>query len=167
LLNDCKYGHRCLDGSLELTLIRSPKSKRGEQVDLERHEFTYSYYPHAGDLAHSDVRCAAHELNALVQAIPLSRAPKQASRSVFRLSSTRVSIDTVKQSEDGKDVILRMYEAMGGRICVWLETDLPVAGMTETNLEEQPIGEMVSLDNPSFELEFGPFEIKTLRLALR
>lgn len=166
LLNDSKYGHRCVDGSLELSLIRAPKSKRGEQIDLERHEFTYSYYPHAGDLARSDVRCVAHELNAPMQPIPLSHAPKQTSRSVFRLSTTRVSIDTVKQSENGEGIVLRMYETMGGRTWVRLETDLPVTRATETNLEEQPTGEIV-LDGRSCELEFGPFEIKTIRLTLR
>jgi alpha-mannosidase len=109
----------------------------------------------------------AHELNALVQAIPLSRAPKKPSRSVFRLSSTRVSIDTVKQAEDGNDVILRMYETMGGRTRVRLETDLPVTGAIETSIEEQPIGEVMPPDKSAFELEFGPFEIKTVRLTLK
>ncbi|MDR1061765.1 MAG: glycosyl hydrolase-related protein [Clostridiales bacterium] len=70
LLNDCKYGYRAKDGSLELTLLKSATSPF-PGADKEIHEFTYSLYPHEGDFAGGAVHMQAQRLNTPLRALPL------------------------------------------------------------------------------------------------
>lgn len=82
---------------------------------------------------------------------------------MFRLSSRRVCIETVKQAETADAVVLRMYETMGGTTRVRLSTDLPVVRAWETDLEENKVSEY-RVRGSELELEFSPFEIKTVVL---
>ena len=52
LLNNCKYGYDAKGNVLRLSLLRSPEWP-DPHADEGHHEFTYSLYPHAGDLARS------------------------------------------------------------------------------------------------------------------
>jgi alpha-mannosidase len=70
LLNDCKYGYRAKDGSLELTLLKSATNPF-PGADKEIHEFTYSLYPHEGDFAAGAVHMQAQMLNTPLRALPM------------------------------------------------------------------------------------------------
>jgi alpha-mannosidase len=81
-------------------------------------------------------------------------------------SAPGVVIDTVKLAEDGTgDLVVRLYEALGGRA----ETTLTVDGVAErialTDLLERPLdGEPVA-SGPSMPLAFRPFQLRTVRLS--
>ena len=62
LLNDCKYGYRVKDNTLELCLLRSPKYP-DFYADRGKHRFVYSLLPHENALENSDVFAEAAELN--------------------------------------------------------------------------------------------------------
>ncbi len=71
-----------------------------------------------------------------------------------------VVVEAVKLADDRSgDVVVRLYEAHGGRATATLTPDFPVTAVTETDLLERPLadrGRTVSL---------RPFQILTLRLA--
>ena len=68
LLNDCKYGHSALDGSMALTLIKSG-IEPNPTTDQEEHFFTYALLPHAGDWRNGTVR-EAYCLNQPARVLP-------------------------------------------------------------------------------------------------
>ena len=161
ILNDCKYGHIINDGRIELSLLRSTKSP-DESADMGDHQFTFSYYPHFGNLESSDTLKIAHELNDPASIIPLKKLPKIEERSFYSLETCTVKLETVKPSEDGKGIILRLYETMGAND----NTVLNLEGkydIFESNLIETEF-KPFKKNTSSVELKFTPFEIKTLYL---
>ncbi len=161
ILNDCKYGHFIKDGRIELSLLRSTNSP-DETADIGKHVFIYSYYPHPCALENSDTLKIAHELNDPASIIPLKKAPKIMQRSYYSLQACSVKIETVKPSEDGKGIILRLYETMGAadRASVCFDTKFDVSESNLIETEFRHLRKNVS----SVDLKFGPYEIKTLYL---
>ncbi len=166
LLNDCKYGHDTRDNVIRLTLLRAPKTPDGTTADAgETHRFTYALYPHEGSYTNGVVR-QAYELNVPVSAVVAKgkggELPPVASS--FSLSADNVVVDCIKKAEDDDGVIVRMYEAHGCRGRCTLTTTLPVGTCHETDLMERVLREL-KIRNGKVRLTFGPFEIKTIKLA--
>lgn len=166
LLNDCKYGWDIHENVIGLSLIKSAV-RPDETADRGRHEFTYSLYPHMGSLSQSDVEKMAYNLN-----MPLLAAEKAGEQGGedyvnFGLISTEcdhVMIETVKQSEDGQAVTVRLYEYRNQSENVMnLRFAYPVKKVTETNLCEE--GEMqLSVEDNQIHFGIGGFEIKTFKV---
>lgn len=120
LLNDSKYGHSCHEGTLGISLLRSPKHPDPE-ADQGEHEFTYSLLPHEGDWRGADVDREAEALNMPLLAYVLN--PEEdgtlgTSFSPFTYSCTGtagIAIDCVKRAEHDDRLILRFHESRGGR----------------------------------------------------
>ncbi len=162
VLNDCKYGHYIRGGIVDLSLLRSPKSPDPE-ADMHEHAFTYSYYPHPEDLAHSDVLQKAHELNSPPITHPLSAVPEEREKSFFSVTAGSVVIDTVKPAYRGGGRVLRLYESMGRSCSIELKTAAEAKTAFLTNLLENEDRELEMKDG-TVSLAFTPFEIKTLLL---
>ncbi|MFW6108132.1 MAG: glycoside hydrolase family 38 C-terminal domain-containing protein, partial [bacterium] len=166
LLNDCKYGHDVHGNVMRLTLLRAPKQP-DPTADLGHHEFRYALFPHAGDHVEAATVRRGAEFNVpLRAAIVASRGGElPAATSFFAVDSPHVVLDTVKKAEDDDALIARLYEAHGGRARARLTTSLPVASAAECDLlERATAGDPVELEDGAVSLDFGPFEVKTLRL---
>jgi alpha-mannosidase len=172
LLNDCKYGGDLAGQTLRLSLLRAPASP-DPQADRGRHEFTYAFYPHAGDWRRALTVRRALELN-----VPLTAAPAPAGRrgalersvSFLSFDAENVVIDTVKQAEDSADLVVRLYEAHGSRAAGRLRLALPVKSARETDLLEKngrPLRVLPRAGAVEVPLRLRPFEIKTVVLGLR
>ena len=168
LLNDCKYGYDIHGNVMRLTLLRAPKSP-DPRADIGRHVFAYALRPHAaGHVAAGAVR-AGYAFN-----VPLrhtvaasSRGALPAARSFFSVDSAAVVVDTVKKAESSDELVVRLYEAHGGRARARLSTSLPVKSAVECDLlERKTVGRRMTPKRGGFALEFGPFEVKTLRLRI-
>jgi alpha-mannosidase len=73
-----------------------------------------------------------------------------------------VVVEAVKLAEDRSgDLVVRLYEAWGGRARTSVRVSMPVAGVVETDLLERPTGEIRADD-----VTFRPFQIRTLRFSL-
>ena len=72
-------------------------------------------------------------------------------------------IDTLKRAEDGPDLIVRLYEAHGGRGSARLRVGLPFGGATFTNLLEDRI-EPAAVDGDDVVIPYRPFQIISLAL---
>jgi len=83
------------------------------------------------------------------------------SHSFIKTESKQVILDTVKHSEDGTGLTLRMYESSGGREKIRLSLAGQVHSAHETNLlEERQAGIYVHGNKLSSLL--NPFEVKTI-----
>jgi alpha-mannosidase len=81
-----------------------------------------------------------------------------------------VVVEAVKLAEDRSgDVVVRLYESLGGRARARLRAAFPVASVAETDLLERPLPTPRALvggaDGGDVALELRPFQIVTLRLG--
>ena len=159
LLNDCKYGHDTRDNVLRITLLRGTTWPDPE-ADRGRHEFTCSLLPHAGNWTDAGTVRRAWELNVPVTTMaPVGSKPRH--RSFLQVEGAAV-VETLKPAEDGRGLILRLYEPHGARGPVSVRVP-GISRVTETNLVEAP-GEDVKVRNDRFRFPIKPFQIGTFRL---
>ncbi|MEF2977956.1 alpha-mannosidase [Subtercola sp. YIM 133946] len=152
LLNDGKYGHRAKSGLISLNLLRSPTFP-DKTADRGSHTFTYAFRPFAPD-ALTDVVRDAYRLNN-----PLLTAPDVSFGSVAWVDHPGIVVETLKPAENGRGVIVRLYESLGEPVTAALRTTLTFARASETDLIERTVAP-ADLDR----LAFTPFEIKTILL---
>lgn len=174
IVNDCKYGYSTYANSIELSLLRSPKSPDPE-ADMCTHEFTFGYLPHAGRLSDSEVLRTAHNLNSPLIIRGMASVPQVPQMSWFFLEGEHVKLETVKRSEDLSGTILRLYETCGGTRTATLHSSEGWKSVVETDLLENPASAPETSikrttirgsesEGHVIELRFRPFEIKTLLL---
>jgi alpha-mannosidase len=71
-----------------------------------------------------------------------------------------VVVEAVKLADDRSgDVVVRLYESLGGRARTSLHTSFPVHHVIETDLLERP------LSDTTVNLELRPFQVLTLRFT--
>ena len=166
LLNDCKYGYKIYENSIDMNLLRSP-TVPDPQADRGEHSFTYSLLPHSRDLVHSNVHSEASQLNQkpiiIDGFVPGNTSPTSRLRPV-ELSSDDVILEVMKKAENENSLIIRLYEYRGNSVDlnILLHTEynkLYEADLLENNLYELPV------ENDRCELKFKPFEIKTLKIT--
>lgn len=168
LLNDCKYGFSVKDNVMRMSIIRAPKSP-DDKCDIGRHTFRYALLPHVGSFQDSKIVQAGYEFN-----IPLE--PKLTSSSLpassminpsFQLNLPNVVLDTVKLAQDGSgNIILRMYEAYGGRGILKLSSKFTIRTANKSNILEDKL-EPLEIEGNTVEIEIRPFQLITILLALR
>ena len=165
LLNDCRYGYDVKENVLRLTLLRStiwpdPQADRGQ------HEFTYALLPHTGSWVEGETVRRAWELNVPARAFPVRLADGvDSSRSFISFAGTEAVLQTLKPAEDGRGLILRLYEPNGGRGDLSVSVGFPVREVLECNLVEEDAGE-VALHKGVFRVAIRPFQIRTFRLLM-
>jgi alpha-mannosidase len=159
LLNDCKYGYATHRNVMRLSLLRAPKSP-DPVADIGRHQFRYALAPHAGDFRAAGIIHAARAFNQPLLVQKTNAAPVE--KSFFQVNNPAVVIDTVKQAEDSRDIVVRLYEAHGAHSRVQFRSALPVKSVTRCNLLEEPEAKLSWRDG--VRLHLGPFEIVTLKL---
>ncbi|WP_426404869.1 alpha-mannosidase [Streptomyces sp. R-07] len=174
LVNDSTYGHDVTrdvrpDGgtttTVRLTLLRAPRFPDPD-ADQGRHRLRY------GLVIGADVPDAVREgyhLNLSERAVPGSAAVPP----LVATDSDAVVVEAVKLADDRSgDVVVRLYEAHGGRARTELTLAFPWSAVTETDLLERPLAGAVPVrpdatDGTGPRLTLRPFEIRTLRVARR
>ena len=159
LLNDCKYGHSVLDGSMALTLIKSG-IEPNPVTDQEEHFFTYALLPHAGDWRNGTVR-EAYCLNQPALSFHGGKAGSE--YSLASVAAPNVVLETVKQAEDGDGWIVRLYECDNARTETFLRWNRPAVSVEECNCIEEKKTD-VSFENGQIHFTILPYEIKTFRI---
>ncbi|RST09252.1 glycoside hydrolase family 38 C-terminal domain-containing protein [Streptomyces sp. WAC05950] len=171
LLNDSTYGHDVTrdvraDGgqttTVRLSLLRAPRYPDPE-TDQGAHTLRFSLAPGAGI---GDAVREGHALN-LPERTVRGAGPVAP---LLAVDSDAVVVEAVKLAEDrGGDVIVRLYESLGGRATATLTAGFPVAEAVESDLLERPLaGTAVAAPAPGADgavtLTLRPFQIVTLRL---
>ncbi len=159
LLNDCKYGYKILDNVLDLNLLRAP-TMPDPSADRGMHTFTYSLLPHRHEMINSVVFSEAAQLN---QPPALFTGYAGQFRRPFSLDTEEVILEVIKKAEREDAIVLRLFEPKGRKIKVNLKFDLVIQKIYEADLMENNL-KQVDLSNGNIELEFMPFEIKTIKI---
>lgn len=164
LLNDCKYGHSVREGCIELTLIKSGIEPNPD-TDNEEHVFTYSLYPHQGTWREADTQKEAADLNQPLSAVN-GGIPGE-SYGFAGVKGDSVVLETVKRSEDGDGIILRLYESRNKRVNAKVSLSCAPVMVTECNLLEEPVDEAggLMIDQDGFSFVIKPYEIKTYKVV--
>lgn len=166
ILNDCKYGYDIHENVLGLSLLKSAV-RPDETADRRMHQFTYSLYPHKGSARAADVTKAAAGLNMpllLACAYKTEGGSAYAKDSFVHTDCSHIMIDTVKQSEDQKACIVRLYEYKNQKDDrVKITFGREVNRVTETNLCEEEEKETEVTEN-GICFSIGCFEIKTFQV---
>lgn len=182
ILNDSKYGFATCGNLMRLSLLRAPKAPDAH-ADMGRHHIRWAIMPHVGPLTAESVH-TAYNFNNPMSVYALTESPKQKSdHSLFssiRLSgSDSLILDCIKRGEDdedvsrrelpgreGRSVILRMYEAMGGKSRGTIETSLPVKKIIKCNVLEDDGEVCDTYGEVKCDIELRAFEVATFRLQL-
>ena len=164
LLNDCKYGHSVREGCIELTLIKSGIEPNPD-TDNEEHVFTYSLYPHQGTWREADTQKEAADLNQPLSAV--NGGMPGESYGFAGVKGDSVVLETVKRSEDGDGIILRLYESRNKRVNAKVSLSCAPVTVTECNLLEEPVDEAggLMIDRDGFSFVIKPYEIKTYKVV--
>ena len=167
LLNDCKYGYDVKGDVLRLSLLRAttmpdPVADRGE------HRFRYALLPHGGSFPDAGVVQRAAELGIAPEARPAGPAgsgEQPATASLVTSTSPGAVVSAVKRADEGDGLVVRLYEAWGGRRRTQLRLAHPVGRAQRADLLEQPQSDVELTDPTTLDLELRPFEIVTLLLT--
>ena len=172
LVNDSTYGHDVTSGvrpdggtttTVRLSLLRAPRFPDPD-TDQGVHTFRYAFVPGA--------RIADAIREGYLINLPSRHIADAAIASVAPLltvDNEAVVTEAVKLADDQSgDVVVRLYEAHGGRASTRLTADFPVAAATVTDLLERPlagVGQLPVTGAGTVGLSFRPFEIRTIRLT--
>ena len=165
LLNDCKYGYDIRHDVMRLSLLRSPNWPDPE-ADRGIHRFRYQLLPHAGDLRPAGVIDAGYDLNVPLRAMPTTPHPghRPSVGSFLSVDTGHAVIEVVKPADGQPDgLVVRLYEAWGGRGPVTVTAPWPVGRATRTDLLERELAPVES-EGDRIHLDLRPFEIVTVKL---
>ncbi|MBQ8213883.1 MAG: alpha-mannosidase [Clostridia bacterium] len=167
LLNDCKYGHDIHGNEMVISLIKSP-TYPDPNADQGHMSCTYSLVPHAGAVDLARISSMAYALNNPMQVMPANgkRSVLPERFSVIESNKPNIICEVVKESEDGEDTILRLYENSNTKTKATLSFGFHVASVSLCDLIEKEIQEIL-LEGSQITLEFGPFEIHTLKIKTK
>lgn len=158
VLTDSKYGYSCYGGELRVSLLRSPTSPDPE-ADQGAQEFAYALMPHAGGWREAGVLAEAARFNAPVR----WTSSVSETRSFASVDDPGLVLDTVKRAEDSDAIVLRLYEARGGRGVARVRLGVPFESACLANgLEED--GEPVAVEGDEVVLPYRPHELLTVKV---
>ncbi len=165
LINDSKYGYDGVGNQLRLTLLRSPVWPDPD-ADREHHHFRYALYPHAGDWKQALTVRHGYEFNYRLQAMQVAphTGTLPAGHSFASIEESNVVLTAMKQTEDGKGLLLRFYEWAGKGGDVTLNVPAGATSATVANLMERPEGAPLALKGNTVTVSVAPYQIQTIRL---
>lgn len=160
LLNDCKYGISVDGNDMRLTLHKGG-CRPDPRGDKGVHRFTYSLLVHETGFDTCSVIRPAYRLNYPVLAFD-GGISDSGFGPLLSADAENVIIEAIKQAEDGKGFIARLYETEGSHARCRLSFAPGIVSVSGTDMleyEDTPI----EMENGDVALDFRPFEIRTLR----
>lgn len=182
ILNDSKFGFATAGNLMRLSLLRSSKAPDSE-ADMGRHHIRFAILPHAGPLDYRTVRAGYNFNNPLILQPASGHEAASIFKSISLTGSKSLILDAVKRGEDdedvsrgefpkrsGKSIILRIFEALGGKSRGTIHTGFPVKKIWKCNILEDDETELhpytVEKGHLSVDIELRAFEVATYRLQL-
>jgi alpha-mannosidase len=161
LVNDSTYGHDVTrttrpDGgtttTVRFSVLRAPRFP-DPQTDQGTHRFRYSLVVGAGI---AEAVEAGYRINLPPRVVRGANTVEP----LVSSDNPAVVIESVKLADDRSgDVVVRLYESLGGRARASLHTSFPVRRVQETDLLERPLADS------AVQLELRPFQVLTLRFT--
>ncbi len=162
---------------IKITMLRGPRREDrlkdrwvDQSSEVGEHVIKYSLYPHAGDWKRSKTPNLAYEQTVNWLVLNLSKAPSDgpARGSYLEISPSSLVLTAFKISEEGNDAVVRIYNPYDEAVKGSLVPKFRVSEAQEVDLMEngEYIRKPLRVDGGRVELDFGPFEIKTVRLKM-
>lgn len=166
LLNDCKYGFSADENVLGLTILKCSTDPNPE-ADKGIHYLTYSWYPHENQAVQGGVVQQAYCLNRKMTALKTTKKEgvMPDNYSVIQCDKDNIIIETIKKSEDGKGLVIRLYDAYNTVTNPNISFGFPVKKVCLCDLLEQNRKELNVTDN-SVSFPVSNFEIITLYVEI-
>ncbi|MGP3977909.1 alpha-mannosidase [Streptomyces sp. 8N114] len=174
LVNDSTYGHDVTrdireDGgqttTVRLSLLRAPRYPDPE-TDQGRHRMRYGLAP--GATLQDAVR-EGHWINLPERTVLGDGSPVTPLVALEGEQGDQIVAETVKLADDRSgDVVVRLYESLGGRASALLAPGFPVTSVAETDLLERPLADPQAhhtVEETGVRVTLRPFQILTLRLG--
>jgi alpha-mannosidase len=160
VLNDGRYGHGVQDGGIRVSLLRAAKYPDPLQ-DHGHHHVTIAIMPHGAGLV--DVIREAEAMNLPLRVVaPGSR--EDLPTPLVTVHGDGVELSAVKTADDGSgDVIVRLYESLGGRAPTTVKLPFRIVDARRCNLLEEAQAPIDTGDG-IVAITLQPFELVTLRL---
>jgi alpha-mannosidase len=156
VLTDCKYGYSASGATLRISLLRAPKHPDPD-ADMGEHAFAYALVPHAGTWQDAGVVAQARAFNA-----PLRWGAPAPGPPWLRLEGAPgLVLDGVKLAEDSDALVLRLYEAHGGRGRARIHLGMAFETARRSNLLEDDLGP-APVEGDAIVVDFRPWQIVTL-----
>lgn len=140
VINDGKYGVGFDENTISLSLLRAT-IRPDVTSDMGNHDFCYMIMPHSGSAVNAKVNNIAHQYN-----VPLVKADLAYDGDTFE----PLYLQAVKNSEDGRMIVIRLSEQNGRRGKIRLSGRVKLLNMLEECEGETNV------------LEYKPFEILTI-----
>lgn len=192
-LNNGLNGYHATASELGLSLLRAPlmRPERDEIIGLGAFDLGYALMPHAGDWRTVNAPRLGYEFNTRPIVAPIQdgrndgvgcawwRVVAGRTPPIVRFLSVDgpgILLTAAKHAESGDALIVRLFESLGYATRATLTCPTEVESAAECDLLERPLDDPdCALDSPAeirvggarLELNFTPFEIKTVRIRLR
>jgi alpha-mannosidase len=181
LLTDAVYGHSVVQragttgsgGGVEVGLsLLKAGAWPDPHADEGAHVLSYALFPHAGSWQDANVPRRALELAVPLQLSTLSTRATDGppdelvdQAGLVQVDAENVIAETVKAAwdGDGRDVVVRLFEAHNRRGTVTLTLDRPIRAASRTDLDENDL-EPLPVSGASVTLTVRPHELVTVRL---
>lgn len=158
VLNDCKYGISVEDSKIHLSLHKGG-NRPDYRGDKGQHFCSYAFLPHKGGFSTENVIRPAYAFN--YKPVILPACVEQ--DSLLSIEADHIIAETIKPAECGeKAYVIRLYEAEGAAGNTKVSIPGPVKSVELTNMLEEKECELAQ--SGEVELNFRPFEIKTLKV---
>jgi alpha-mannosidase len=177
VLNDSKYGWDYANGTLRLTLLRSP-TWPDSLADRGTHHFAYALFPHGGSWQDADVHRRAAEYNTpfLARLEPAHPGTTDGAGLGVLLGpngadARGVNLEWAKRAEDSDALVFRVVEWFGRAANAELVTNCARPRAHRTNLLEDP-GEALLVRGPRimfslYTSNFGTYPtLRTISLGI-
>lgn len=145
--------------------ISGPLIPVPDAMELGRHTFRYSVYPHQGDWREANIHRRSHEFSRPIFALPMQSNPHEEEFRSFELEPDNLVLSCLKQAEREDAVILRFFETKGQACTASLRFPRQITSVRYADLlerDERPL----ELAGGLIQIPVGPFEIVTLKLSL-
>jgi len=161
LLHDCLTEYELADdenATLYLTLLRATgnmivtwweavgqfEDQDGSQTQRDQ-EFNYAIYPHDGDWQTAQVYREAEKMNARAATYQIrgnSAGDMPLSASFLEITNPNVVVSAFKQSENGKSLILRIFNPTDKEQIAGVKTGFDLESIWECDLAETPLNQL-------------------------
>ena len=164
ILNDCKYGYSVHDGVIGLSILKSAIYPN-EEADKEHHTCWYSICPHEKCFKEGNTVAKAYVFNNPYEAVIKNKEGDtlDSQFSYIQVDKENIVLEIIKQEEEGRHTIIRLYECYNRRVKCRLQFALPVKEIKECNMLEQEENDILH-ELYTAEIAFKPYEIKTLKV---
>ncbi|WP_093989874.1 glycoside hydrolase family 38 N-terminal domain-containing protein [Massiliimalia timonensis] len=162
LINNGMVGVEILDGQLRSTLLRAPTKEYAGMVpddtssDHGEHDFKFRILPYQGSWKNSGVLELAQRFNTPLEIL---KGGQNALSAGVRVSNPHIVLSCIKPAEDQLCAV-RMYESTGESVTAEITLQNAVKVFL-SDVKELPL-EGIELSNGKVQLDFKPFEIKTI-----